>query len=532
MNRIRTIVALSLVVALATVVPVGSTPDAEAQSTIHVTPAASENATDVVSGRVVSNTNVVLDGQPHQVSEVEISSVEKGQLSGSVLVEVPGGSLPDGTTVFVSHTPQLVAGATVQLALSPSPASGLGQAVGKDLGVFSVVGGMDGAYALSPGGVAEAQAVGDFALNGARWSNFAPPVVYRINAGNSGIPQAETLVAVHRAFRVWEDDPTSGIDFEYGGTTDRRGVDLGDGQNVVSWVVPPPGTSWLAQASWMANHQGQIIEFDVQVNRNYSWADGASSGAFDIGTVVGHEVGHGIGLAHAPATSELMHSQIRSGSIKGLGPGDRSGAAYLYPAPYDGPVCNGQPVTVNLNTGQGVPTEGPDVILGTDGSDWIYALGGDDVVCGGLGIDRIFAGEGNDLVFGDGGSDRLFGQGGHDEIHGGSGADRIWGGPGNDVINGNGGQDSMWGEEGNDAIQGHWESDNIWGGPGNDRLWGAGGKDALYGGEGDDELFGGVNTDYLNGGPGFDQGNGQQGHDNPLVPGTSGCEQLEYTTSC
>ena len=68
------------------------------------------------------------------------------------------------------------------------------------------------------------------------------------------------------------------------------------------------------------------------------------------------------------------------------------------------PARSGQPVTI-VASGTALPvlgTEGPDVILGSDQNDRIDGLGGDDVICalgggdfvdGGVGNDRIRAGD-------------------------------------------------------------------------------------------------------------------------------------------
>ena len=474
---------LLLVVASAVVLITVISDSAVAQERIYVDNTTSEEATDIVNGQIVSTTSVELDGEVFRVSEIEVSSRLKGSLTGSIFVETPGGERSDGTVVFVSHTPRLVPGELVQLALTRrTDLSGaqLATAMGLSATVYPIVNGTEGAYGLLPDGIGRAAPVGDYVLSGPSWPDFAPPVGFGVNTANSGVSAAETITAVKRGFALWENDLGSSIDFVYEGTSSTVGLDPNDGHSTVSWVIPSGNDdclpsdddAWLAQASWIASG-GDIIGFDVQMNRCYAWANGASFGRYDIGTVVGHEVGHGIGFGHAAASSELMYFEIASGQAKGLGPGDRSGLGALYPAPYDGPICNGEPVTVNLGTGQGSATEGRDVILGTDGNDWIWGFGGNDLICGGLGVDRIYAGLGNDVVFGGGGSDHIWGQAGADEIHGGSGADKIHGGSGPDQIFGNGGQDSIWGGDGNDEIQGNWESDKIWGGPGDDVLRGA-----------------------------------------------------------
>ena len=87
-----------------------------------------------------------------------------------------------------------------------------------------------------------------------RGPDFAPPVPFNVNYRNSGISESATIEAVKQGFQIWEDDPGSTVEFSYSGETTKVGVNLEDNVNTVSWVTPPAGTGWLAQANWMANH--------------------------------------------------------------------------------------------------------------------------------------------------------------------------------------------------------------------------------------------------------------------------------------
>jgi Ca2+-binding RTX toxin-like protein len=103
----------------------------------------------------------------------------------------------------------------------------------------------------------------------------------------------------------------------------------------------------------------------------------------------------------------------------------------------------------------------------------------DDLICGTVGPDRIFAGEGNDRV--------LAGEG-RDIVHGGAGNDEVFGGGGTDFVYGESGRDRIHGENGNDVLIG---------GNGNDILWGDSGGDYLKGGPGVDRFFGGYGNDLI-----------------------------------
>jgi len=80
-------------------------------------------------------------------------------------------------------------------------------------------------------------------------------------------------------------------------------------------------------------------------------------------------------------------------------------------------TCNGLSVTVNLSLGQN-PTNGDDVIWGTEGRDIIRALGGNDTICGLGGDDLIDAGSGDDWVDAGTGNDWVFGTSGADVLRG------------------------------------------------------------------------------------------------------------------
>ncbi len=168
---------------------------------------------------------------------------------------------------------------------------------------------------------------------------------------------------------------------------------------------------------------------------------------------------------------------------------------------YAGPArtCGGEEVTVSLALGQ-VPTEGDDVILGTDGADVINGLGGNDIICGERGADIIRGGPGNDRVFGGAGADTIslgrgndtaYGQGGDDVIRGNRGNDTLIGLGGNDVLRGNNGTDSLTGGGGRDLLVGGKKADFLSGDAGRDELQGRQGPDFLDGGDGADIINGG-----------------------------------------
>lgn len=196
------------------------------------------------------------------------------------------------------------------------------------------------------------------------------------------------------------------------------------------------------------------------------------------------------------------------------------------PAPSPEPVptspqrCNGEIVTVNLALGER-PTDGDDVILGTEGPDFIVAGDGEDVICGLGGDDIINGGDRKDVILGGAGDDVINGGQGLDTIDAGAGDDFVSGGRGKDVINGGAGNDDLRGNEGTDTISG---------GAGDDALRGGQKADALFGGLGADELIGGTRPDVLDGGAGVDSYNGGGSSGDRCVLDAAG--RSELTMNC
>ena len=127
-------------------------------------------------------------------------------------------------------------------------------------------------------------------------------------------------------------------------------------------------------------------------------------------------------------------------------------------------------------------TEQSDDIKGTKGPDFIYALGGDDIVEAGdavTGNNTVFAGDGNDVVRGGNGFDVLLGL---------DGSDTISGGGGDDLLNGHGGDDKIDGGSGDDAIGGGLDNNRLDGGNGDDHFNAYTGADSFRCGGGIDTI--------------------------------------------
>lgn len=152
-----------------------------------------------------------------------------------------------------------------------------------------------------------------------------------------------------------------------------------------------------------------------------------------------------------------------------------------------------------------VPTEGDDVLDGTENADTIDALGG------------------NDTVNGLGGNDLLIGGAGNDALNGGEGDDVLRGGAGTDALNGGNGIDTADYSDSALAVTVYMQTfggrvyegaaitdtltsiENVVGSSLGDLLEGNAGINILNGGEGNDRIRGGAGNDTLIGGNGVDE---------------------------
>ena len=177
---------------------------------------------------------------------------------------------------------------------------------------------------------------------------------------------------------------------------------------------------------------------------------------------------------------------------------------------------------------------GNDRLNGLLGDDLLYGEDGNDIMAGGDGDDILFGGAGDDIMTGDFGR-ATYGDGtvvvqGDDYLDGGDGNDEIYGDGGDDTLLGGTGADILYGDGADPSMQG---DDILDGGDGNDQLYAGGGADALFGGAGDDFLSGDFDNlpvamqgdDLLDGGDGNDTLLGAGGDD--TLYGGNGADTLQ-----
>ncbi|QUJ77245.1 tandem-95 repeat protein [Sulfitobacter albidus] len=147
-------------------------------------------------------------------------------------------------------------------------------------------------------------------------------------------------------------------------------------------------------------------------------------------------------------------------------------------------------------------TAQPDLILGSDRGETVFA---------GEGNDSIETAGGDDLIVGDAGQDRIDGGAGFDTVSYENSNGRVRADLVTRLVQGGDGEgdvldniEALTGSIRNDELYGDARANRLDGGAGDDELSGREGVDTLLGGAGDDALAGGADGDLIDGGAGRD----------------------------
>ena len=187
-----------------------------------------------------------------------------------------------------------------------------------------------------------------------RWFEFdsGQSVEWKVNvSGQPGLGLESTIAAFQTAQNAWNDDPGSNVNYTYTGTTSAgAGLDHDDGINAILFddprrneaegtfscseggVIAVGGPFFYTQTRrWNGKSWHEAVEGDIVTN------DG--TGCFFENNqkvaeeVFAHELGHTLGLGHAPTRDSLMFANAHDdGRGARLGADDIAGIASLYPS--------------------------------------------------------------------------------------------------------------------------------------------------------------------------------------------------------
>jgi len=178
-----------------------------------------------------------------------------------------------------------------------------------------------------------------YEYSGYKWQDEDIPVPYYVYIGlapPTGISMSDYVNAVRGALQKWEDVPSSYMSFRYRGETAayRPNLDIPDGRNIAGWTNENLGTALGVTAYWTSG--SDLLEADIALDRSKSWSVATPTPftAFDVHTVLLHEVGHTLSLDHVSAlhSEQVMYGYLSNGEMKReLGEGDMAGITFIYP---------------------------------------------------------------------------------------------------------------------------------------------------------------------------------------------------------
>lgn len=61
---------------------------------------------------------------------------------------------------------------------------------------------------------------------------------------------------------------------------------------------------------------GYLRESDINVDKNRPWVNGYASNAFDVNSVMLHELGHTLGLNHSSVRAAVMYTSFSLGEVR------------------------------------------------------------------------------------------------------------------------------------------------------------------------------------------------------------------------
>ena len=178
----------------------------------------------------------------------------------------------------------------------------------------------------------------DFKLEGASWNLNSElrgrvhqrRVLWLQGKGSRSLRDSDAFNTIQQQFQQWEDIPESAIAFSKNGQSIDAGSSI-DEQNTISFLVDPPRPLFdkftLAVTFTLPDLNNNFIDADTVFNDNLQWVIGQGDDALEV--VALHEIGHFLGLAHSSDPADVMFPI--AGGLRVLSPGDRAGAAFLYP---------------------------------------------------------------------------------------------------------------------------------------------------------------------------------------------------------
>jgi hypothetical protein len=179
-----------------------------------------------------------------------------------------------------------------------------------------------------------------------RWLYFELPGTIAYNPANEP-PGLNTMSALAAAAATWTNVPghyfrfmpptTTSVQQSFHPDTGCPSDEAIDGINTVQWSTGWGESETLLAVTclWGGTLAGdgkfRITEFDIWVRSDGPWSTTGAFDAFDLPTVLLHELGHAIGLGHDPDASTVMFAFLDLGEQKRTPTAeDAAGVLHLY----------------------------------------------------------------------------------------------------------------------------------------------------------------------------------------------------------
>jgi len=175
-------------------------------------------------------------------------------------------------------------------------------------------------------------------------------VGYSVNTqASSTVPLATATSVIDQAFATWNGVACAGGNVGIATSnlgpvecTEVRYNPNGPNQNVIvfrddTWPYSDPNnTLGLTTVTFNAD-TGEIYDADMEINataKNLSTSTATPANGFDLLSVITHEAGHFLGLAHATSATATMYASYKPGTstLRTLTPDDTAGICEIYPS--------------------------------------------------------------------------------------------------------------------------------------------------------------------------------------------------------
>ena len=163
--------------------------------------------------------------------------------------------------------------------------------------------------------------------------------------GTQNLPMDEVRKTVRKAFANWSDidcggGKTASLTFsELADTACIRSEfdQAGPNVNVVvfrdnDWKYSDTDNTLAKATLHYSPKNGEVFDADIEVNfANNGFTLDAKKVQYDLETVLTHEVGHFIGIAHSPDPASIMYASYEKGTKRGLSKDDIAAVCKIYP---------------------------------------------------------------------------------------------------------------------------------------------------------------------------------------------------------